>query len=82
VELDETQLAEAVKRPALHREIVGGYGGAYSLGVTRTCDSDLAQLRIDDAALAVPSEVVVHGTVVPIVVPRTFCQPVPRSANR
>jgi len=83
VELDETQLADALKHPALHQAIVGAYDGPYSLGVTRTRDHDLALLlRIDDAAWIVPCEIVVHGKVVPIVVQRTFRPPVPLSVNR
>ena len=76
--MDEAELARALENPAIHRQLVGDYNGAYSLGVTRGVDNALAlALDLDDDKRKIPATVTINGRAVRVIVHRKFRPPVP-----
>ena len=72
----EQQLAAALQRPEVHREVLGNYRGGYSLGVTRANGRAALLLRVEDGIPDhVPSEIFVDGEPVPVIVHGDFRAP-------
>lgn len=77
--MDEQRLAAEVESPALHRTLLQGFDGPYSLGVGRDGASAQAVLLLmvpKFATQAFPARVTIDGESVPVVVQRDFQQPV------
>ena len=74
--MQDQQLAAALRRPEVHREVLGNYRGAYSLGVTRANGRAALLLRVEDGVPDhVPSAIVVDGEPVPVIVHGNFQAP-------
>ena len=74
--MTDQQLAAALQRPEIHRRVLGNYRGAYSLGVTRANGRAALSLRVDDPIPGhVPSEILVDGEPVPVIVHGGFRAP-------
>lgn len=74
--MQDQQLAAALRRPEVHREVLGNYRGAYSLGITRVNGRAALLLRVEDGMPErVPSEIMVDGESVPVIVYGNFQAP-------
>lgn len=72
-------LAAALQEPELHRRILKGYKGPYSLGVTTSPESEgdaALLLHIgDEAPTEISQDVTINGERVPLIVKRGFHAP-------
>ena len=72
-------LVAALEEPELHRRILKGYKGPYSLAITTSPenqDDAALMLRIgDEAPPAISNEVIINGERVPVIVKRGFLPP-------
>jgi len=79
--MDESRLARLIERPEIQQRILGDYDGGYSLGLTASpCNhGDLAiRVRIESRdADRIPSEIVLDGEAVPVIVNTGFKVPEP-----
>lgn len=79
--MDEDRLATLIEKPEVQQRILGDYAGGYSLGLTShpSGDGDLAiRVRIESQdADRIPSEVVLDGEAIPVIVNTGFKVPVP-----
>ncbi|WP_156401244.1 hypothetical protein [Duganella sp. Root1480D1] len=78
--MDIYQLAAQVGQPSLHRIVLKGFNGPYSLGVGKAQNSDEAVLVLmvpPSARETFPSAVKIGNDSVSVVVKRDFQQPVP-----
>jgi hypothetical protein len=79
VYMNTDDLAAALQEPELHRRILKGYRGPYSLGVTTSPESEgdaVLVLHIgDEAPPEVSQEVTINGERVPVIVKRGFLAP-------
>lgn len=79
--MDEDRLATLIERPEVQQRILGEYAGGYSLGLTAnpSSEGDLAiRVRIESQdAGQIPSEVVLDGEAVPVIVNTGFKVPEP-----
>ena len=74
--MNDQQLAAALQRPEVHRQLLGDYRGAYALGVTRAQDRLALLLRVEnDVPGHVPSQITIEGEVVPVIVHGGFRAP-------
>lgn len=83
--MDEQRLAAEVESAALHRTVLQGFDGPYSLGVGRDGASAQAVLLLmvpEFATQAFPSRVTIGGESVRVVVQRDFQQPVALGSTR
>jgi len=74
------RLAELVESPQVQRTLLGGYAGAYSIGVTSDpVDSGrpAIRVRVEDSSHEVPSEILLDGEAVPVVSHQDFIRPKP-----
>jgi hypothetical protein len=74
--VDFKQLMAWVGEPQTHREIVGDYGGSYSLGVKEDPPAFVLRVEPEDVA-KFPERVKIHGVDVPVIVHGGFAQPKP-----
>jgi hypothetical protein len=77
--MDEQRLAAEVESPALHRTLLRGFNGPYSLGVGRdevSAEPVLVLMVPPSVTQAFPARVSVAGESVHVVVQRKFKQPV------
>lgn len=77
--MDERRLAAEVERPALHRTLLRGFDGPYSLGVGRDDVSAAPVLVLmvpAEVTQAFPTRITVAGESVSVVVQRKLKQPV------
>ena len=80
--MDISRLMEQVDQPSLHRTVLKGFSGPYSLGVGKAQNSDQAVLILmvpASAREAFPSQVKIGNDSVEVVVKHDFQQPVPFS---
>ena len=79
--MKQERLADLIERPETHRLILGNYKGSYSLGLTlnpRNRSQLAIRVRIEGANVAqVPSQIVLEGEAVPVVVNANFVAPKP-----
>ncbi len=79
--MDQNRLTALIEKPEVQRRILRGYQGGYSLGLTQNPKkkSDLAiRVRIEsEDASTIPSEIVLEGEAVPILVSTHFKVPHP-----
>jgi hypothetical protein len=79
--MDAQRLARLVEQPEIHRRLLGSYSGAYSLGVTADPDRPerpAVRIRIQgDEAPPIPSELLVEGESVNVIVTPRFTPPTP-----
>lgn len=82
--MDISNLVEQVSSPALHRYLLGGFAGPYSLGVGR--DAALEPVLIlsvpSSSQQSFPTQVTIGGELVAVQVHHDFKTPVPFSAAR
>jgi hypothetical protein len=82
--MDVGQLVKLVAKPEIHREVLGHYQGAYSLGVTRLDDNDKSgalRLRVENGKPSdFPSQINIHGEEVPVLVDVNWAAPQPQPA--
>jgi hypothetical protein len=75
------ELADMLDRPDVHRKILGGYQGPYSLGVTRSLDPRDGfgfLLRVTDQDLSRFDHIInIDGKDVPVIVKGGFKPPDP-----
>ena len=73
------RLADLIEGPELHRTLLGEYDGTYSIGVTTNpADSSrpAIRVRVEDAEdLRIPSEIVLDGEPVRVLVQTRFVPP-------
>lgn len=79
--MDILRLVEQVSSPALHRTLLGGFSGPYSLGVGRDAASEAVLILSVPSSVkqAFPARVTVAGESVPVQVQHDFKAPVPLS---
>jgi hypothetical protein len=78
--MDIQTLQGMVNRPDVHRTLVSGYTGPYSLGVGQdvTTKQHILVLQVADSSVQhFPSEIKLGGEIVPVVVKSGFRPPVP-----
>jgi hypothetical protein len=79
--MKESNLAEAIQRPEVHRRLLGNYRGAYALGITSAPgDEQKAALLLrmeGEVPEDVPSTLAVDGEEIPVVVEGGFTAPRP-----
>jgi hypothetical protein len=83
--MDIKRLMAEVNSPALHRTVLKGFKGPYSLGIGRDEASSEAVLLLmvpKEANQAFPGEVTVDGEPVAVVVRRDFQGPVPYASSK
>jgi hypothetical protein len=83
--MDVTRLVAEVESPSLHRALLGGFEGPYSLGVGRDESSSKAVLLLmvpPDVPDSFPTQVDIAGESVPVVVQRDFKVPVPLNSRQ
>jgi hypothetical protein len=74
--MTDQQLAAAVRRPDVHRKLLGSYRGAYSLGVTRAQGQPALLLRLEgETPPHVPASIVIDGEPVSVIVHGSFRAP-------
>ena len=75
------RLADLIEKPEVHRRILRGYDGGYSLGITSSPEDRnkfAIRVRIEgDDVGDIPSEIVLDGEPVPIIVNTNFTLPRP-----
>lgn len=75
------RLAGLVEHPEVHRRLLGEYDGSYSLGVTTspTASANPAiRVRVEGTDdLNIPSEIILDGEPVPVLVETRFVPPRP-----
>ncbi len=75
------RLADHIERPELHRKLLGEYGGSYSIGITTTQggpDQPAIRVRVEGSGPSdIPSEIVLDGEPVPVIVQTEFVPPRP-----
>lgn len=75
------RLSKLIERPDVHQMILGDYEGGYSLGITSHPDNPdefAIRVRIEgDDASRIPSQVLIGGESVPVLVHTNFKVPVP-----
>jgi hypothetical protein len=77
--MDIETLKGMVNRPDVHRTLVSGYTGPYSLGVGQDdTKQPILVLQVPDASVQhFPSEIKLLGEIVPVVVRSGFRPPMP-----
>jgi hypothetical protein len=84
--MDQNRLAALIEKPEIQQQILGDYDGGYSLGLTASPSrrGDLAiRVRIESPdADRIPSEIVLDGEAVPVIVNTGFKVPEPLKARR
>lgn len=82
--MDIEQLASYLEMPEIHREVLRGYSGAYSLGVGREPERGPGAVLIlqveHPGGIVFPPQVNVGGELVPLVVRTRVTPPRPLSA--
>lgn len=77
-----SQLTKLISQPEIHREVLGLYHGAYSLGVTRLNEDDnrgALRLRVANArASDFPSQINIQGEEIPLLVDVNWAIPKPQ----
>jgi hypothetical protein len=82
--VDVTRLAAQVDNPVLHRTILGGFQGPYSLGVGKdnvSSETVLVLMVPNGVTQNFPTKVAISGESIPVVVRRNLQPPVPFSSN-
>lgn len=73
------RLADLIEKPELHRTLLGEYDGSYSIGVTTNpvdTSRPAIRVRVQDAEeLEIPSEIVLDGEMVRVLVQTRFVPP-------
>jgi hypothetical protein len=80
--MDISRLIEQINQPSLHRTVLKGFSGPYSLGVGKAKNSDQGVLILmvpSSAREAFPTRVKIGNDSVEVVVKHDFQQPVPFS---
>jgi hypothetical protein len=78
--MDQSQLAAFLEQPAIQRQILGGYQGGYSLGLTCGAPGEPCAIRVrieGDDASGIPSEISLGDERIPVVVSTRFKIPQP-----
>jgi hypothetical protein len=74
------RLAELVESPRVQRKLLGGYSGAYSIGVTAdpvNAGQPAIRVRVEDSTHEIPSEILLDGEAVHVVSHQDFTKPKP-----
>lgn len=84
--MEANRLATFIEKPEVQQRILGNYEGGYSLGLTSnpSKQGNLAiRVRIESQdAGRIPSEIVLDGEAVPVIVNTGFRVPAPLKAGR
>jgi hypothetical protein len=78
--MDQSQLAAFLERPDVQKQILGGYRGGYSLGLTRGPHGEQFAIRVrieGDDPSGIPSEISLGEETIPVVVKTRFRVPEP-----
>ena len=77
--MDIEQLSDYLAAPEVHRKVLSGYRGAYSLGIGQATDgTPVLVLQIEGSAgVAFPPAVRVGGESIPVIVHENFPVPQP-----
>lgn len=74
------RLAELVESPQVQRTLLGGYAGAYSIGVTSDpvdAGRPAIRVRVEDSTHEIPPEILLDGEAVHVVSHQDFIRPKP-----
>jgi hypothetical protein len=81
--MDVNALRNLLERPEVHRKILAGYSGPYSLGIGKDPESPAPALILQVEGTdqgRFPAKVRLDGEEVPLIVKRSFKAPVPLGA--
>jgi hypothetical protein len=79
--MNEDRLATLIEKPEIQQRILGDYDGGYSLGLTvhpEKNDEIAIRVRVEgQSACDIPSEIVLDGEAIPVIVNTGFRVPQP-----
>jgi hypothetical protein len=83
--MDLQRLSKLIETPEFHRQLLGSYAGAYSIGITADPaepSRPAVRVRVQGATPpAIPSALVIDGETVPVIVHSQFVPPAPLPAR-
>jgi hypothetical protein len=83
--MTQERLAAVIDQPEVHRRVLGGYQGSYSLGVTRDPEAPgqaAIRLRIQGHNVEIPDRVLIDSELIRVIKHFGFETPRPLAARR